>query len=143
MCVIFSYRGAELYCPSKIKSEINRNSQEIAKKAGISEKLFKVSIKEAFNNIQLIPKNKFRNKIKKAKSFVKDEEDTPFTALALKFKPSTIVTYNTDHYRIKKLEKEDVPPSQTLERMGLKSLRISTEKNGENLISKLFGIFKK
>lgn len=72
---------------------------------------------------------------------MKDESDSPFVGVALKYKPSYILTYNKKHYKTEELKKLSIfviTPGEALDLIGIEELSLETrEKRKRNLVSYL------
>lgn len=136
------------YSPDTILREIKNHSEEISRKAGIDVKNFRLAIDAAINGIEIISEKDFIPFLEKAESLVNDEKDAPFVAVALKFKPSLIVTYNKKHFKQKELHEIGIGLATPVEALEVAKLNMSykskiKKKRGMNLIkSKLTALFK-
>ena len=109
-------------CPDLAIREIKIHEEEIARRACMNPKLLRNALGELFRNIEIIKEEDFKDSIAEVKDFVNDENDIPFAALALKYKPSFLITYNEKHYKMEKLKKEGVVvsgPIEALKEMGV------------------------
>ncbi len=81
--ILFS-NNIELFAPSKLFKELEKNSEEIKTKAGFSDNDFAVFIKILKLRIKSISTDQFSDKLLKAKEISPDEKDILYIALALK-----------------------------------------------------------
>ena len=72
-----------LYAPEHILSETFSHKKEILRKSEISENEFDIIFSILLHNINIVPKEEFKNFIDAAIGLAKHPEDAPFLALAL------------------------------------------------------------
>jgi len=128
--LLFSNSRVKVYSPETIIGEIRRHYQTLGRKMRMNMKLLPMSVEEIVKNIKLVKEASFKKQIKEALKCVTDGADAPFAGLALKLKPSIIVTYNKKHYKIDKLKNRSVEvatPIEALKMTGVKLMSISTK----------------
>lgn len=77
----------QLYAPEQLENEINKHKETIKEKIrsknGNPEALT-VLLSRIYNQIEIVPKKQYKDKLKKARKLLDDPADTPFLALALR-----------------------------------------------------------
>ncbi len=138
-----------LLTPRIFQQEIKRHIREISIKAKLDQKLLSIFLNEITNMIKVVDEERFKEYMKEARNLVSDEKDTSFVALALKYRPSIIMTYNKTDYKKDELEKEDIKvrtPAETLEELGIDVKFAGTKLKRKHglieLLSKLVALFK-
>lgn len=148
--LLVSNPSNKVMCPEFAVREIKNHEDEIARRAHMNSKLLRTALDELFKNIEIVREENFKDCIIEARNFVNDENDTPFAALALKFKPSFLITHNEKDYKIEQLEKENVivsRPMGALKKMGvdLVDVKIKRKRKGGifSVIAKIIASIKK
>ena len=125
--------------PQIVINEFKLHAGEIARKSKLSMKDVITSFEKLLENVEKINELELAEEIKEGMNYVKDENDTPFVAIALKYKPSYIMTYNKKDYKSEKLKKLDilvVTPKEALDLIGIEKLKVeSKEKRKKNLFT--------
>ncbi len=123
---------------------------EIARKTKLSYHRVLLYLQELLKMFQIVKENEFKNFINISRKLVSDEKDTPFVALALKFAPSILMTYNKKHYKQAELEKRNIKvktPLETLKELGISVVVAETKlKRKQGLIkflTKFVSLFKR
>jgi predicted nucleic acid-binding protein len=140
----------KVICPGIVVREIKSHENEIARRAHMDSKLLRTALNELLKNIEIVGEETFKDCIIEARNFVNDENDTQFAALALKFKPSFLITHNEKDYKIRGLEKENVivsRPIEALKKMGVDIVDIKIKRNKKagifSVIAKIIASIKK
>jgi putative PIN family toxin of toxin-antitoxin system len=125
--------------PQTVVNEFRFHVGEITRKSKLSMKDVITSFEKLLENVEKINELELTEKIKEGMNYVKDENDTPFVAIALKYKPSYIMTYNKKDYKTEKLKKLDiivVTPKEALDLIGIEKLKVeSKEKRKKNIFT--------
>jgi predicted nucleic acid-binding protein len=87
--------------PEHSISEISKYEKMICNKANINSEEFNILLSIIFENISVMPKAEYKEKLKQAKKLTKDPDDTPFIALYLTYKADGIWT-NDKHFKSEK-----------------------------------------
>jgi len=135
--------------PKKVIEEFGMHLGEISRKAGLSIRDIRFGFDKLLENVERINENDTKEEIKQGLKYVKDESDSPFVGIALKYKPSYILTYNKKHYKTEELKILNIfviTPKEALDLIGIENFELQTkEKRKRNLFSYLtkFKIFMK
>jgi len=125
--------------PQTVVNEFKFHVGEISRKSKLSMKDVITSFEKLLENVDKINEFELTEEIKEGMKYVKDENDTPFVALALKYKPSYIMTYNKKDYKTEKLKKLDilvVNPKKALDLIGIEKLKVeSKDKRKKNIFT--------
>jgi len=95
-------KNIEIIAPREIINEIKIHRFEIARKAGINQKIFGYFLDAILKGIKIV---ETKETIEESLEYVKDEKDAPFVAACLKTKASFLMTYNKKDFRVKRLKK--------------------------------------
>lgn len=112
----------DLLTPKIFQQEIKRHIREISIKARLDHKMLLIFLNEITKMIKVVDENRFKKYIKEARDLVTDERDTSFVALALKYRPSIIMTYNKTDYKEDELKLKSVKvktPIEILKELGI------------------------
>lgn len=127
--------------PRTVVNEFRLHVGEIARKSKLTIKDMLTGFERLIENVKQINELNLREEIKEALKYVKDEKDAPFVAVALKYRPSYILTYNKKDYKAKKLKELSIlvlNPKEALDLIGIRKLKLETkEKRKKNLFSYL------
>lgn len=108
LSILLVQKDIKLAVPECIRSEINTHMPEIARKSGLPVNVIREVVNVVFNNMNVVKEETFVNEIREALKLVHDKSDSPFAGLAIKMKPSVILTYNKRHFDEATLAKHDV-----------------------------------
>mgnify|MGYP006282674547 CR=1 FL=1 len=86
----------ECIIPEHSLKEISKYEKLICEKAKLNNRDFKLILTIIFKKVKIIQKKEYKDKIEKAKTMIKDIEDTPFIALYLASKADGIWTNDKD-----------------------------------------------
>jgi len=127
--------------PKTVITEFKLHVGEIARKSKLTTSGVLFGFEKLLENVEQTNELDLKEEIKESRKYVKDENDIPFVAVALKHKPSFILTYNKKDYKIQKLKKLDIlvlTPKEALDLIGVEKLELKTkEKRKRNLLSYL------
>jgi predicted nucleic acid-binding protein len=133
--------GLKFLIPEKVVQEFETHIGEIARKSGMDTKQIRFIFEKLLEKVEIIKEENIKEEIKQGLKYVKDESDSPFVGIALKFKPSNILTYNKKHYKVGELKQQNIfviTPKEALDSIGIEKLSLETkEKRKRNLISYL------
>jgi predicted nucleic acid-binding protein len=87
--------------PDYSLEEILKYERVICKKANLDHNGFKKILNIIFGKISIIPKREYLDKLNRAKTMIKDLDDTPFIALNLATKADGIWS-NDEHFKTRK-----------------------------------------
>lgn len=125
--------------PKTVISEFKLHIGEISRKSGLTYNNVLSGLEKLLGNVEQIDELNLKDEIKEGIKYVKDENDAPFVAVALKYKPAYLLTYNKKDYKIEKLKELDilvVTPKEALDLMGIEKLELETkERHKRNLFS--------
>lgn len=116
-----------LICPEIVATELKKHYAEIARRAGVPSKLVRTGLDELLTKIRSVDESEFSAEITNSKALVNDENDTSFAALAVKNRPSVIVTYDKKGYREDELRENGVlvlTPTEALKHTGIELSKI-------------------
>ncbi len=105
LSILLIQKDIKLAVPESIKFEMNTHIHEIARKSGLPVNVLKEVVDLIFKNVEPVDEGTFVSEIREALSFVSDKSDAPFVGLAIKLKPSIILTYNKRHFDSERLER--------------------------------------
>ena len=90
-----------LYAPETMLSEIRKHQKLILEKSGLSEEDFEILFDLVTENITIIEKNEYSEKIPEAEKIIGsiDKGDIPFIALALSKASDGVWTENIQHFK--------------------------------------------
>ncbi len=108
LSIILAQKSIRVTVPRSIKSEIESHRHEISRKSGLPLSVLKGVIDKMFVNIETFDEKTFVGEIREALKLVSDEADAPFAGLAIKLRPSIILTYNKKHFKEEYLSMRDV-----------------------------------
>jgi predicted nucleic acid-binding protein len=91
----------QFYTPDYSLEEITKYEKLICKKAKLNYEEFHILLNLIFENIQIIPKEEYQNKISQAKKMIKDIDDASFIALSLALKTDGIWS-DDKHFKTRK-----------------------------------------
>ena len=127
--------------PMIVVSEFKLHVGEIARKSRLSIKDVILSSDKLLENVEKINESELEEEIKEGIKYVRDENDTPFVAVALKYRPSYILTYNKKDYKTERLKKVDVlvvAPKEALDLLVIEKLEVeSKERQKRNFFTYL------
>ncbi len=138
-------KNIEIIAPREIINEIKIHRFEIARKAGINQKIFGYFLDAILKGIKIV---ETKETIEESLEYVKDEKDAPFVAACLKTKASFLMTYNKKDFRVKRLKKigiDVLTPLEILKKLGIDiAERTEIKRKGhlQKMISKILLIFK-
>lgn len=100
LSILLHDENCEVLAPADIVEELRTHAYEICDKAGITRPLLEDTLDRLLENVDLVPLSSYRNVLREAMQYVRDESDAPFAALALALvrSPSKIITYNKKHF---------------------------------------------
>lgn len=131
-------KAIKFFIPEAVSKEFKFYAGEIARKSGLTINGVFTGFEKLMENVSKVNEMELKTEIKEALNYVKDEKDTPFVALALKCKPSYILTYNKRHYKVKELKNNDIlvlTPKEALDLIGIGRIKLETkEKKKRNLL---------
>jgi len=116
-----------LVCPEIAAKEVERHYAEIARRAGVPSKLVRAGLDELLAKMRLVDESEFSAEVANSKALVNDENDTSFAALAVKNRPSVIVTYDKKGYKEDELRENGVlvfTPTEALKHTGIELSKI-------------------
>jgi len=138
LLVLKNTSNVKLLIPNTVVNEFKINLSEISRKSGLSSKNVLITFEKLLENVERLNELDLKDEIKEGIKYVKDEKDTPFVAVALKYRPAYILTYNVKDYKKEKLEKLDilvVTPKDALSSIGVEELEVKTKnKRKKNLL---------
>jgi predicted nucleic acid-binding protein len=127
--------------PQTVVKEFRLNIGEIARKSKLTVRDVVTSFEKLLENVERINELELEEEIKEGMKYVKDQNDTPFVAVALKYIPSYILTYNKKDYKTELLKKVDVlvvTPKEALDLLGIEKLEVkSKERRKRNFFTYL------
>jgi len=125
--------------PQTVVNEFRFHIGEIARKSKLTVRDVVTSFEKLLENVERINELELEEEIKEGMKYVKDENDTPFVAVALKHKPSYILSYNKKDYKTEELKKLSilvVTPKEALDLIGIEKLEVkSKEKHKRNIFT--------
>ena len=98
LTILFHDENCEVLAPADMVEELRIHAHEICDKAAITRPLLEDTLDRLLENVELAPLSAYRNVLREAMQYVRDESDAPFAALALVRSPSKIITYNKRHF---------------------------------------------
>jgi predicted nucleic acid-binding protein len=127
--------------PQTVVNEFRFHVGEIARKSRLTMNDVIRSFEKLLENVEKVNELKLKEEIKDGLKYVKDENDAPFVAVALKYRPSYILTYNKKDYKTERLKKIGilvVTPREALDLVGIEKLEVeSKEKQKRNFFTYL------
>ena len=144
LSIMLVQKDIKLVVPGTIKQEINAHIGEIARKSGLPLNIIRKVNDMVFRHIETVDERLFAQEINEALDLVSDKKDSPFAGLALKLRPSIILTYNKRHFRQENLEKRGVKVLEPSELAKYLDMAISVDKKVKRkggilkLISRLY-----
>jgi len=108
LSILLVQKDIVLAVPKSIRTEINAHIHEISRKSGLPVKVLKDVMDMTLGRIKVFGDDEFALEIKEAAGLVHHGHDAPFAGLALKLRPSVILTYNKRHFNSYDLEKRGV-----------------------------------
>jgi len=133
--------GIKLMIPSTVVGEFKAHIGEIARKSGLSFNDVSKIFENLIENVEKVGESGLKEEVEESINYVKDEKDAPFVAVALKHRPSYILTYNKKDYKIKTLKNLGISvmtPKEALDLVGIERLELETkEKRKRNIRSYL------
>jgi len=131
--------------PKTVVNEFKLHAGEIARKARLPIAYIINSFEKLIEGVERIDETSLKEQIIEGLKYVNEEKDSPFVAVALKFKPSYILTYNKKDYKIKKLKKREISvisPKEALELMGIEKLEVETKEKFRKSLTFYLGKLK-
>jgi len=130
--------------PKTVVTEVKLNIGQISRKSGLSHNTILAALENMLEGTEKVNEFDLGSEIREGLKYVNDEDDTPFVAIALKFRPSFIMTYNKKDYKIKSLEKLDVfvvTPKELLSMMDIEDLEFESRQKKKGNLMHYFGKF--
>jgi predicted nucleic acid-binding protein len=124
--------------PKTCLEEFKSYAGEIARKSKLTIGNVIMGFEKLTESVERMDESGLKDEIKEGLKYVKDEKDVLFVAVALKYRPSYILTYNKKDYRIKELKQLDVwvvNPKEALDLIGMELEVETKEKTKRNLLS--------
>ncbi len=131
--------------PDTIIHEINKHINLLERKAELPPNLLRLSIQGLISKIELVKEEDFKSEILESINLVNDEKDSPFAGLALKARPSILVTFNKKDYKVNELLEMDVKvltPTEALKELGINMLSYTSKRKRKfDFMKLLYKIF--
>ena len=143
LSILMAQKDIKLMIPLTVKEEIKRHMFEISRKSGLPMGIVSGLMNKILGNIEAVSDERMKSEIKQAMSLVREEKDAPFAGLALKFRPSIILTYNKRHFISDELERNGVKvfrPSELIKYFNME-LRVRKKVKRKRGILKLLSRF--
>ena len=144
LSILLSQKAIRLLVPSSIKEEIRMHLPEISRKSALPGNIINDVLNLIFNRIESIEEEEIRNEIIEAFDMVRDRKDAPFAGLAIKYRPSIILTYNKKHFNTEMLERKGIlvfKPDELVKHFDLEiklKKKITRKRGILRLLSKLY-----
>ncbi|MEM5879671.1 MAG: PIN domain-containing protein [Candidatus Aenigmatarchaeota archaeon] len=140
--------GIKFIVPKACLEEFKAHIGEISRKSGLTFSDVLFQLQKLVEDVETEDELKLKDEIKIALEYVSDEKGAPFVAVALKHKPSYILTYNKKDYKkikLKELGISVITPKEAIDLIQTKFCFKTREKRKKNLIYYLtkFKIWKK
>ena len=127
--------------PSTVVKEFRLHIGEISRKSRLTINDVMNSFERLIDGAHQIDVTSIKEEATESMELVNDENDAPFVAVALKYKPSFILTYNKKDYKINKLRRLGIlviSPKEALDLIGIERLEVNTkERRKKNIFSYL------
>lgn len=98
LAILLTQRDIQILVPYTIKKELMHHRSEISRKSGLPINIIGEMLKKFFNHVNTVKEEEFEKEIRSSMDMVSDITDAPFAALAIKYTPSIILTFNKRHF---------------------------------------------
>lgn len=131
-------KNIRLMIPKICLDELKFHASEVARKSGLTIGGVLTGFERLTEGVERVNELNLENEIKEGMNYVNDEKDAPFVAVALKHRPSYILTYNKKDYKGRKLRGVGVlvvNPKEALDLIGMNFEFETEERRKRNLLS--------